>query len=423
VSRGATRPTRRVGVSMGWFSNTRQRQVLRLEPSRGVSAIGAFLVFLFAGAIATAAIAWVADAWPSDIRQPDLAGISDRTMLIVAAVAGTLSVLGLCSGVYDFSRWRLSRRVIRASNTPALRNVMPKHETVVAAEQAVSPPPLNVDVRTPRQFPKTPTPLRRVSTEANVIGHSPINIVYLRLFDNQPRARTFLESAWREFGYVFLLRSATSVTRREFTRARQLQSLDEMFVHDDETFGATLRLAPTSPMKKGRVVLPDVAPTRVRVRDPHGSYPVRAVLCHGDYWRRAVDILLGQVHLVVLDLSGFTERNEATAYELQRTIDLVPIERVMLLCDPQSSRRFLRKAVEHAWSQMSVDSPNATGGPRTATIAVTDSIRRHRTQQGSQEVEHVRLESSRRKSRRVAASAQIVAEAALHERRRATDTR
>jgi hypothetical protein len=408
---------------MGWFSNTRQRQVLQLEPSRGLRAIGDFLVFLFAGAIATAAIVWVADVWPSDIRQPDLAGLSNRTPLIVAAVAGTFSVVGLCLGVYDFGRWRLSRRVIRASNTPALQNVIPKHETVVATERAVSPPPLHVDIRKPRQFPKTPTPLRCVSMEANVIGHSRINIVYLRLFDNQPRARTFLESAWREFGYVFLLRSATSVTRREFKRARQLQSLNEMFVHDDETFGAALRLAPTSPMKKGRVVLPDVAPTRVRVRDPYRSYPVRAVLCHGDYWRRAVDTLLKQVHLAVLDLSGFTERNAATAYELQRTIDLVPIERVMLLCDPRSSRRFLRNAVECAWSQMSADSPNATGGPRTATIAVTDSIRLYRSQQGNQEVERVRLESSRRKSRRVAAYAQIVAEAALHERRRATDTR
>ena len=398
---------------MGWFSNSRQRQVLRLEPSRGASAIGNFLVFLITGAVATAASAWVADAWPSGVRRPDFAGVSDRTMLIVAAVAGTVAILALGFGVYDFSRWRLSRRVIRASTTPTLRNVMPNHDTVVATEQADSPPPLHVDIRKPRQFPKTPKPLRRVSFEANVIGHAPINIAYLRLFDNQPRARTFLESAWREFGYVLLLRSATSVTRREFKRARQLQSLNEMFVHDDDTFGATLRLAPTTPMKKGRVVLPDVAPTRVRVRDPYGSYPVRAVLCHGDYWKRAVDILLGQVHLVVLDLSGFTERNEATAYELQRTIDLVPIERVMLLCDPQSSRRFLRSAVERAWSQMSADSPNATGAPRTATIAVTDSIRRYRSQQGDQEFERVRLESSRRQSRRVAAYAQIVAEAAL----------
>ena len=396
---------------MGWFSNTRQRQVLRLEPSRGVSAIGDFLIFLFTGAVAAAAIVWVTDAWPADIRRPDLAGLSDRTVLIVAAVAGMFSMIGLFVGVYDFSRWRLSRRVIRASNTPALRTVMPQHETVVAVERARTPAALRVDIRTARQFPKPPTPLRQVSGEANVIGHARINIAYLRLFDNQPRARTFLESAWREFGYVFLLRSATSVTRREYKRARQLQSLNEMFVHDDETFGATLRLAPTAPMKKGRVVLPDVAPTRVRVRDPYGSYPVRAVLCHGDYWKRAVDILLGQVHLVVLDLSGFTERNAATAYELQRTIDLVPIERVMLLCDPQSSRRFLRSAVEHAWSQMSADSPNATGGPRTATIAVTDSIRRYHSQQGNQEFERVRLESSRRKSRRVAAYAQIVAEA------------
>jgi hypothetical protein len=407
---------------MGWFSNTRQRQVLRLEPSRGVSAVGNLLVFLFTAAIATAAAVWVADAWPAGIREPDRSGISDRTMLVVASVAGSLSIVALSLGVYDLSRWRLSRRIIRASNTLTFRNAMPQHDTVLAAERAADPPPLQVDIRRPRQFPRVPTPLHRVSMEANVIGHPRINIAYLRLFDNQPRARTFLESAWREFGYVFLLRSATSVTRREFRRANQLQSLNEMFVHDDETFGATLRLAPSSPLRKGRLVLPDVAPTRVRVRDPYGSYPIRSVLCHGDYWKRAVDILLRQVHLTVVDLSGFTERNAATAYELQRTIDVVPIERVMLLCDPGSSRRFLRGEVERAWSRMSADSPNATGGPRTATIAVTDSIRRYRSQQGNQEVDRVRLESSRRKSRRVAAYAQIVAEAATGEQRPTADT-
>ena len=391
---------------MGWFSNTKQRQILRLEPSRGASAIAHLLIFVVTSGFSAAAFVWAADAWPSSIQEPDLGDISDRAVLIAGAVAAAFAIIGLSAGTYNLSRWRLSRRVIRASNTPAFRNAMPLHETVIAPQRVAVAPPITVDFPRPRHFRKVPRQLRHVSTDANVVGCPPINIAYLRLFDNQPRARTFLESAWREVGYVHLLRSATSVTRSEFKRVRQLHSIGEMFANDDETFIAMLRHTPTSPIRRGRRVLPNVAPTRVRVRDPYGSYPVRAVLCHGDYWKRAVDILLDQVQLVVLDLSGFTERNLPTAYELQRTIDRVPIQRVMLLCDPGSSRRFLRRAVEQAWSQMSADSPNAKGHRCTATIAVTDSIRRYRSTEGDREVERVRLVSSRRRSRRVAAAAQ-----------------
>ena len=395
---------------MGWFSNTRQRQVLRLEPSRGWNAVGSFIVMIIAGTISIGALFHLNNAWPGGTERPGLAGVPDDTLLIVAAVAGFFAVVAAAAGIYDFSRWRLSRMVIKASDSPRFRGVNPRHETVVAPRRAPNPPEVHVEFRKPGKFPRVPKPLHRVSIHTNVIGRTPMNIAYLRLFDNQPRARTFLESAWREFGYVFLLRSATSVTRREFTRARRLPSLDEMFVHDDEGFGATLRVAPTAPLGKGRLVLPDVAPTRVKVRDPYGSYPVRAVLCHGDYWKRAVDILLGQVHLVVLDLSGFTDRNAATTYELQRTVDTVPIEKVMVLCDRGSSRRLIAGAIHHAWAQMSADSPNATGGPRVVTVAVTDIYRRYRSQQGNQEVEQVRLEANRRQSRRVAAFGQFVAE-------------
>lgn len=395
---------------MGWFSNSRQKQVLRLEPSRGWSAIGNLFIVLFTGTVSVGAAAYATDTWPEGIERPDLTAVSDQTMLIVAAVAGFFALLGLAAGLYDFSRWRLSRMIIRASNSPRFLGVSPGHETEVAAQRASHPPEIHVDFQKPRKFPPVPKPLHRVSIDTNVIGRTPINIAYLRLFDNQPRARTFLESAWREFGYVFLLRSATSVTKREFKRAKQLPSLDEMFVHDDDGFGAILGAAPTAPLPKGRLVLPNVAPTRVKVRDPYGSYPIRAVLCHGDYWKRAVDILLGQVHLVVLDLSGFTDRNAATAHELQRTIDVAPIEKVVVLCDQGSSRRLIAEAIHRAWSQMSAHSPNATGGPRVVTVAVTDVLRRYRSQQGNQEVERVRLEAHRRQSRRVAAFAQLVAE-------------
>jgi hypothetical protein len=44
-----------------------------------------------------------------------------------------------------------------------------------------------------------------------VVGRPPLHIVYLRVFENGACARIFVQGAWREFGYVYLLRSAASV--------------------------------------------------------------------------------------------------------------------------------------------------------------------------------------------------------------------
>ena len=72
---------------MGWFSNAQQRQILRLEPSRGMSAIGHLLIFLVGGAFSAVAFVLVADVWPSSIEQPDLAGVSREVGVASAAVS------------------------------------------------------------------------------------------------------------------------------------------------------------------------------------------------------------------------------------------------------------------------------------------------------------------------------------------------
>lgn len=386
---------------MGRFSNLQQRQVLHLEPSRGASAIAYLFFFVLAGVACAAVTAYALDMWPTSIERPDIE-VSDGALVAAAAVTAAISLAALAAGIYNLSRWRLARAVLRASNSPLLGRALPSHQTAVAERPAAQPPPLEVRFVKPRKLARPPKPLSRVTEHTNVIGRPPVDIAYLRLFDNQPRARTFLESAWREFGYVHLLRSATSVTRREYKQARRLPSLDQMFVHDDEGLAAELRSTPRAPLPPGRTVLPVVAPTRVKVRDRYGSYPIRAILCHGEYWQRAVDVLLAHAGLVVLDLSGFTDRNAGTAYELQRVIDRVPIERIIVLCDEGSSKRFVERAILGAWSQMSATSPNASPHPRLAVVGITDHYRGSRSQGGNQQIDRVRLVSHRRQSRRLA---------------------
>ena len=94
------------------------------------------------------------------------------------------------------------------------------------------------------------------------------------------------------------------------------------------------------------------------------SFPERSLLVHGRYWQAALDTLLSRADLVVLDLSGYRRRNRGTGYELQRLVDTVPAERVLLLADPWSNKRFLRREIEKAWRRMAAGSPNAGAGRR-----------------------------------------------------------
>ena len=74
--------------------------------------------------------------------------------------------------------------------------------------------------------------------------------------------------------------------------------------------------------------------------------------------------------LVALDLAGYRPEHAGTRYELQRVIDRYPIDRVILLAEPISDRRFLTAQIEAAWAQMGEGSPNAGGDSRTIHVAI-----------------------------------------------------
>ena len=53
-----------------------------------------------------------------------------------------------------------------------------------------------------------------------MFGRPPWSILYLRLFDNEARLRSFLEGPWRSCGYVHFMRAATSVSAEEIDAAK-----------------------------------------------------------------------------------------------------------------------------------------------------------------------------------------------------------
>jgi hypothetical protein len=203
---------------------------------------------------------------------------------------------------------------------------------------------------------------------AAVDADEPPNIMYFRLFENARGTSRFVRG-WRRLGYVYLLRSADQVSAEELEAAEESGSAASMFISTPDQLEAALAKAPTG--REEPPPAPDGFIQRVRWVATYvesQSYPQRALLCHGNFWKTAVDFLLQRMDLVMIDLTGFGLENTGTAYELQRVIDAFPIDRVTMLAERNSDQPFLAAQIRAAWSRMAAGSPNAGTGERTVFV-------------------------------------------------------
>jgi hypothetical protein len=375
---------------------------LGLEPSHRSSTIGSVVGTAFFGSLLVAGFWLNTGSWPAGVPAPPVPfPVPDAAVAVLAGFVG----LALLAVLVHGRRWHTYRRILRLTADPELAGVLPAVETESAGPFApLQPAPLVT-------FDKIPVwgrvrPRYRVTRERNVVGLPPLHIVYLRVFENRARARTFVQGAWREFGYVYLLRSAASVGPAEFRRFARERRLSELVVGSEGGFRARLARARTEPEPPGWHRVRTVAGSAVSTYDRYGAYPVCAPMCAGAFWKRALDILLERADLVVLDLSGYQEHYRGTQFELQRIVDTVPAEKVLLLTDPWSRTRFLTEQIRLAWSRMAAGSPNAGRGQLALRGAVTDYFHREESSSGSgsgsgSSSSRLTLRASRRQTRRL----------------------
>jgi hypothetical protein len=312
-------------------------------------------------------VLWSPGSEQSTTDDPDIG----QTVLIALLGLGLLVWTG-----YSLRRWRRARRAERMSADPALGTGTPPEP---AARRADVIPELTVSVS--RGARAILEPLQPVGRDRNVFGRPPWDLAYLRLFDNEATVKEFLHGPWRACGYVHLIRSALSVSHAELEAAEQGAS---PFISDQDWLERHLDSQPIEPDPAGRRELVGITSTKVKVTDPYGSYPVRALLCHESFWKAALDVLLQRVDVVVLDLSGYLRANVGTGYELQRMVDRFPVDRCVLLADDESDAQFLEAQVREAWSRMAYGSPNAgtaahriliANGPQSWGLAMTMQTR------------------------------------------------
>jgi len=276
----------------------------------------------------------------------------------VIATGGAIGAFLLVTAAYFVRRWLRARRVEHLSCEGEAEATT--HEVPSAARPSVTRIPelsISFGAWPPVLVPRA----AQVSKEQNLFGRTPWSILYLRLFDNEARLRSFLEAPWRECGYVHFMRAATSVSDAEIDAAKDGAAV---FINSREWLEAELQGQPLEPMPAGHHELRKIGDGVIRVTDPLGSYPVRGLLIHGTFWRDALDLLLDRVDVVVLDLSGYQRDNVGTGYELQRVVDRFPLERAALIVDASSDEVFLEAQVREAWTHMTAGSPNATRDQR-----------------------------------------------------------
>jgi hypothetical protein len=272
------------------------------------------------------------------------------------------ALLGLTSvGMFkSFRKWRVEHEVEQLSNDPTLVAASaPAVSIQEGPKQAGDPPtaiaPLEFKFVTSMDQP-IPTSNRR-----SPIGEPP-SVLYLRLFDNADGTQRFLGGRWRYVGYVHVLRSASQVSAEELEAAKASGSVASMFIASPEQLDDALRRQRTGKVERPPPAKGVVAKWRWAFDRERGRYPVSALLCHTSFWKTALDLLLDRMDFVVIDLCGYLPTHAGTAFELQRVIDCFPIERVTLLAEGASDRRFLTAQVTEVWGRMASDSPNV--GPR-----------------------------------------------------------
>ncbi|MEV4019943.1 hypothetical protein AB0J35_56650 [Nonomuraea angiospora] len=323
------------------------------------------------GNVLMLAVPWV--AFPlvivalGTLLTPERMGSRAEEAMLLAALAGGAGLVVLLVVAVDVTRRHLlARQVRKLSQDPAFAELMPPTTAALSRYRAPVIPELKITYYAPPRSIVFGLP--KVSAARNVFGRPPLSIAYFRLFENELRVRDFVKGAFRRCGYVHLLRSAASVRRSELARMRRAGTLGELFIASDRRMLRELDARAFEPLPSGFRTIRGTGGRGVRVWDRKGSYPMSAYLCHGAYWKRAVDTLLDLADLVVIDLSGFQKENIGTGYELQRVIDRYPIHRVVVLADTGSDTRYLATHIGHAWSRMAPDSPNAGEGTRSLLV-------------------------------------------------------
>ncbi len=170
-------------------------------------------------------------------------------------------------------------------------------------------------------------------------------LLLLRVFALGKRSETLfdvLSRSWRTVGSLQLIAgpdSATSaIAPHEF-----LDFLGGKLARRFIDSGRTLDL---------RIDQMDLAPDR------DGQFRATEFFCHDDTWKLTLARLADESDAVLMDLSGFSQKNPGCVSEINELFNLVPLRRLVFAVDETTDQPFLRQTMQQAWTQLKDRSPN-----------------------------------------------------------------
>ena len=173
----------------------------------------------------------------------------------------------------------------------------------------------------------------------------PHRLLLLRVFGFRKRSERLLgdlELRWRYLGNIHLIAGTDLATANlepheffEYMNGR----LSRQFVKNEEHLSQ-------------RIESMDQLP------DPDGRFRVNEFFCHDDTWRMTLQRLVSQSEVILMDLRGFSSRNQGVLFELAHLIDVVPVSDIVLVSDRTTDQEFLEAKLHEIWRTMDARSPN-----------------------------------------------------------------
>jgi hypothetical protein len=98
-------------------------------------------------------------------------------------------------------------------------------------------------------------------------------------------------------------------------------------------------------------------------------YPINSLYCYSSAWRHAVERLAPESDVVLMDLRGFSNKNQGCIFEVNWIVLHVDLTRIVLLTDASTDYLTLENVVHGAWARQAADSPNASNMQPVLTAA------------------------------------------------------
>jgi hypothetical protein len=186
-------------------------------------------------------------------------------------------------------------------------------------------------------------------------------LLLLRVFgaaDKRESLLDWLEDTWRFVGRIDLIAGTDLAVRTLGSRMLEaflLRRTGEQFLHTKADVDR--RLSNLRSELEG-----------------DARYPINSVYCYSSAWRDAVERLAPESDVVLMDLRGFTSRNQGCVFELNWIVQRLDLARIILLTDASTDYPALENVLHSAWASQPADSPHASN--LQPVLSVVDAARR-----------------------------------------------